>query len=305
MNSNSNMNKPDFIIIGAMKSATSSLAEQLSKQPGVFMTDLKEPNFFSNDEIYSRGESWYSSQFDQAKTSDIKGEASTHYTKLPKYPNTVERLKSYCPDAKFVYIMRHPIDRLVSHFAHNWTTGQFKRGMPIEVAIKNYPPLIEYGLYKKQLDPWLQKFGNERILPVFFDRLLSEPQQEFERISKFIGIRGDVVWNRGPGSNLSKDRYRRLPFQEILVESAFCTFLRRALIPKSLRDVIRNRRSSGINADLSEESTAKLEQIFNKDLLELGELLGTSLNCENFKEITKHSSLEWTEVDASPNAESA
>ena len=200
--------------------------------------------------------------------------------------------------------MRHPIDRLVSHFAHNWTTGDFKRNMPIEAAIKGYPPLVEYGLYRKQLDPWIQEFGLERILPVFFDRLLAEPQQEFERISKFIGIEGAIVWNEERGTNLSANRYRRLPFQEIVVESAFFTMLRRALIPKSLRDAIRNRRSSGINANLSESSIAELEQTFNKDLSELGKLLGIDLNCGNFKKLTKRSSLEWKAVNVSPKTRS-
>mgnify|MGYP000427219719 CR=1 FL=1 len=46
---------PNFIIIGAMKCATSSLHEQLNQQPGIFMSELKEPNFFSNDEEYNKG----------------------------------------------------------------------------------------------------------------------------------------------------------------------------------------------------------------------------------------------------------
>ena len=47
--------RPDFIVMGAMKSATSTLHEQLSEQEGFFMTEVKEPNFFSNDEFYARG----------------------------------------------------------------------------------------------------------------------------------------------------------------------------------------------------------------------------------------------------------
>lgn len=293
MSREANLIKPDFIVIGAMKSATSSLAEQLNLQPGVFMTDIKEPNFFSNDEIYEKGEAWYSSLFADAKTTDLKGEASTHYTKLPKYPDTLVRLRDYCPDAKFIYVMRHPIDRLVSHFAHNWTTGHFKRNTSIDAAIVEYPPLVEYGLYKKQLDPWFKAFGLKRVLPVFFDRLISEPQKELERISKFIGITDDVSWKQEQGKNLSTNRYRRLPFQELVVESAFFTALRRSLIPKSLRDLIRQSRSSGLNAELSSESIDFLTDKFDEDLSELGDLLGVELNCENFIELTRSCSLNW------------
>ena len=54
---------PDFIIIGAMKCGTSTLAAQLACQDGVFLTTPKEPNFFSDDEIYARGHGWYRSLF--------------------------------------------------------------------------------------------------------------------------------------------------------------------------------------------------------------------------------------------------
>ena len=84
------MNKlPDFVIIGAMKCATSSLHDQLAQQPGIFMSELKEPNFFSNDEQYAKGIDWYLSNFRDAYPDELLGESSTHYTKLPTYPNTI------------------------------------------------------------------------------------------------------------------------------------------------------------------------------------------------------------------------
>ena len=57
------IHRPDFIVIGAMKSATTTLHEQLARQPGVIMSRPKEPNFFSDDRIYARGWGWYSSLF--------------------------------------------------------------------------------------------------------------------------------------------------------------------------------------------------------------------------------------------------
>ncbi len=57
------IHRPDFIVIGAMKSATTTLHEQLARQPGLFMSRPKEPNFFSDNENYARGWGWYSSLF--------------------------------------------------------------------------------------------------------------------------------------------------------------------------------------------------------------------------------------------------
>ena len=64
------IHRPDFIVVGAMKSATTTLHEQLARQPGVFMSRPKEPNFFSDDAIYARGWGWYSSLFRAASAAD-------------------------------------------------------------------------------------------------------------------------------------------------------------------------------------------------------------------------------------------
>lgn len=294
MNQRSTMAGPDFIIIGAMKSATSSLQEQLSNMPGVFMTTPKEPNFFSNDEIFSKGIEWYSSLFDHSEKSDLRGEASTHYAKLPKYPQTISRLKSSFPNVKLIYIMRHPIDRLVSHFAHNWSMGFFPRNDSINAVVDRYEPLTSYSLYNMQLTPWLAEFGREAILPLFFDSLKQEPQRELERICSFVGYRGTPKWDLElQASNVSSSRIRKFPFYSILVESQFSTRIRRNLVPKSLREAVKRQSRLKSSPQLSEENIQRLQAIFDKDLSELGKLFDIKLNCENFKEVTATQSLDW------------
>jgi hypothetical protein len=106
--------RPDFIIIGAMKCATSTLHEQLARQPGVFMSIPKEPNFFSDDAQWSRGVDWYTGLFDDAPADALCGESSTHYTKLPTHPDTVDRMRRFLSaGTRFIYVMRHPVDRLL------------------------------------------------------------------------------------------------------------------------------------------------------------------------------------------------
>ena len=105
------IHRPDFVVIGAMKSATTTLHEQLARQPGVFMTRPKEPSFFSDDTVYARGWGWYGAHFRAARDGDLRGESSTHYSKLPTYPRTVERMARDLPHVKLIYLMRQPIDR--------------------------------------------------------------------------------------------------------------------------------------------------------------------------------------------------
>ena len=183
--------QPDFLIIGAMKCATSTLHDRLAMQPGIFMTQLKEPNFFSNDEQYSQGMEWYLSNFQAAEPMDICGESSTHYTKLPTYPHTVERIYKQFPNIKLIYVMRHPIDRLVSQYIHEWSQRTIR--VDIDRAISQYPRLVEYSRYSMQLEPYLKTFGKEQILPVFFERLLNRKQEEFERICQLGEESGKVL----------------------------------------------------------------------------------------------------------------
>lgn len=285
-------NSPDFIIIGAMKCGTSTLHEQLAKQSGLFMTDLKEPNFFSNDEEYEKGLDWYLSLFSEANEGYICGESSTHYSKLPTYPKTVDRLLQHFPDLKFVYIMRHPIDRLVSQYIHEWTQGIVSSD--INQAIADFPELVEYSLYTKQLKPYFKQFGKDKVLPVFFESLISDPQMELERICQFIGYAQKPRWNFDlDAQNVSQERMRPSAWRDNLVENPLLATLRRLMIPKSVRTWVRAWWTMKKRPELTTENIDKLKAIFDPDLAQLGSYLKTDLTCDTFKEVVKNQPLSF------------
>lgn len=285
--------RPHFVIVGAMKSATSTLQEQLILQPDIFMSTPKEPNFFSNNEQYQKGHAWYEELFITAPEGALLGEASTHYTKLPSYPESVNRMRQYLPDVRLIYVMRHPVDRLVSHYMHEWSMGNIN--CDINDAVTRYPELIAYGQYAMQLLPYFDAYGQDTLLPVFFDRLTANPQQELERICEFIGYTNKPKWqmNLAP-SNVSRDRLRRFPLYGALVSSAPMTFIRRTFIPRPWRTWVKTRLTMQKRPTLSPSVLNSLEEIFNKDLAILGTWLGVSLTCANFKLMTAEASLEWS-----------
>jgi hypothetical protein len=283
---------PSFVIIGAMKSATSTLYEQLLRQPGIYLPQLKEPNFFSNDEQYSRGLKWYASLFNEAQAADILGEASTHYTKLPTYPQTVARMRSCLDRPRLIYVMRNPVDRLISQYIHHWSQGDVSCGL--QEALTRHPELIAYSCYARQLAPFIESYGKAAILPVFFDRLLAAPQGELERVCSFIGYRGNVQWDEKLSrSNVSAERVRRFPLYHLLVENPFATRLRQGLVPKAVRTRVRQFFVIGERPTIAASTRKELEQVFDEDLGMLGNWLGTSLDCRNFCEVTATQSLEW------------
>lgn len=287
---------PDFIIIGAMKSATSTLQQQLARQPGIFMSDPKEPNFFSDDPQFRKGLAWYSALFAQASPDDLTGEASTHYTKLPTYPQSLQRMHELVPGARLVYVMRHPIERLVSHYIHEWSMGNIDCG--IDEAVRKCPEMIAYGKYAMQLDPFFAAYGRKAVLPVFFDRLTCAPQAELERVCRHVGYQGVPVWaHDAEPSNVSSKRLRRFPLYGIVVQSPLATKLRRALIPKSWRDRVKAGLTMQNRPVLSRQLEIELEREFDQDLARLGEWLGQPLTCRNFKAVTSAAPLDWSRAD--------
>lgn len=272
---------PNFVIIGAMKCATTTLHDQLARQDGVFMSHPKEPNFFSDDDVWARGLGWYRGLFGQAPPGWVRGESSTHYTKLPDHPAAVERLGSVIPDAKLVYVMRDPIERMISQYIHEWSVRKIDK--PLDEAVRLHPELINYSRYAYQIRPWLDRFGQASVLPVFFERLTREPQAEFERVCRFVGVTGSVSWDsNNDRRNVSAQRARRMPLRDRILANGAVTMLRRKLIPSSVRERIKSAWRMEQRPELSVESRRWCEERLDPDMTELGALLGMRLRCEGF-----------------------
>ena len=286
--------QPDFIIIGAMKCATTTLHAQLDAQPGISLTDkLDEPDYFSNDEKFSRGPEWYASLFDHAAEDDLMGDASTGYAKLPTHPRTVERIRDALPDPRIIYLMRHPVKRLVSHYAHDWLGGSLN--MPIDRAVTDHRPIVDYGLYAMQLRPYLQTFGPQCVLPVFFERFVTESQTELERVCKFIGYQGTPRWvGDVEHTNVSSQRLRRSALRDCVVNFPGVRIVRQRFIPQSIRDRIKRRWSMNKRPQLSADVEAAVHAEFDADLAELGSWLGIELNCANFESAVTSLIPVWT-----------
>ncbi|MEL6643270.1 MAG: sulfotransferase [Pseudomonadota bacterium] len=255
---------PDFVIIGAMKSGTTTLYAQLAQQDGIFMSPLKEPNYFSDDEIFARGAAWYGDLFKDAAPGDLKGEASTHYAKLPTYPETIDRMANALENPRLIYVIRDPVTRALSHYVHGFSQREIHCDLP--TALRDHPELIEYGRYGMQVAPFIERFGKDSILLTSLERLKSDPQGEFSRIGAHIGAPAPLVWKTDMSAqNTSSARWRRLPFEHFLVENPILRALRRGLIPKSVREWVRTSRGIEGHPELPEHQRHHMEQVFLED----------------------------------------
>lgn len=258
------MKGPDYIILGAMKCGTTTLAAQLGAQPGLFMTDPKEPNFFSDDDIHARGPEWYEALFADAAPGDITGEASTHYTKRPDLPEALPRMQAAGLAPKLVYMIRDPMARLVSHYIHDWS--QAVLSVPLAEALDSHPPLVDYGLYGWQIRPYIEAFGADAVLLTSLERMKADREGELARVAAHLGHTGPVAWvEERAAENVSAARSRKLPMHGLIVDSAVATALRRALVPKWVRTRIREARQYKGRPEIPAERIAGLRARFAED----------------------------------------
>ena len=176
---------PNLVIIGAMKCGTTSLHYYLNLHPEIRMTREKELNFFIKERNWDRGIDWYRAHF--RGSEKIHGESSPNYTNYPVWGGVPERMHSVIPDAKLIYILRDPIERIISHYIHEYSEGRESR--PINEALKEFNSSYIYrSRYYMQLEQFLQFFPASNILIITQENLYRNRLQTLKEVFKFLNV---------------------------------------------------------------------------------------------------------------------
>lgn len=188
---------PNLLVIGGMKCGTSSLHHYLSLHPDVAMSRPKELNFLVEEAKppivpharWDRGVRWYESRFPD--DAPVRGESSVQYTAHPHIPGVPERARSVVPDAKLVYMVRDPVERVVSQYVHMVAAGLESR--PLEAALASgdgglSPEYVDRSRYCMQLERWLDHFPLERLLVLSQEELFSDRLGTLRRAFRFLGV---------------------------------------------------------------------------------------------------------------------
>ncbi len=187
---------PTFFIIGAGKAGTTSLNYYLGLHPQIQMSTIKEPNFFAgpeNGNPYPKGTvssiDEYERLFDP--NVEMRGEASPAYTSHPIRRGAPENIKELVPEAKFVYLVRDPIARTVSHYQHLVAIGAERRPLREVLGDLSDPSLLPetcYSLYASQLEQYLRHFPQERLLVIDQAEFLAQRRATLRRIFRFLAV---------------------------------------------------------------------------------------------------------------------
>lgn len=291
---------PDFLIIGAAKSGTTSLHRYLDRHPDIYMSPKKEPCFFDADVAWNNGLDWYRSLFGGASDSQLCGEASTNYTRFPQVPEVPARIANTLPAAKFIYIMRHPVDRAYSHYVHRYTKEVYP-GRPFEQSFEQFvardPMCLDSSDYLLQIEQYLRYFPAESFLWLFFEELKSDPASVVRKVLRFLDVddRIDLLGASPIAANTasrSLDHRRRAEITKPLRNNPLIRTLAYS-VPQSWRDrgyrILKKMRygrrisKAFTPAPMQPETRQALIERFSESNQQLAELIGMDLPdwCQN------------------------
>lgn len=297
------MNKlPNFLIIGAAKSGTTALYHYLGQHPEVFLSPIKETNFFAQkgNKVHYNGPMDnsithkktitdivnYKNQFINVFDEKAIGEICPSYL---YFEDAAKNIKEHIPEVKIIAILREPVSRAFSAWVH--LTRDRREYLSFSDAIadehrrikENWAEIWHYaeeGKYYNQLKRYYDIFPNDNIKVIIYEDFKKNPLTVYKEISDFIGVNSSFEPNMNVKHNtgsLSRNRFLTHLFMK---PNIFKTFFRN-IFPLFIRKKIELIlfRSNLISVpSLSKENKKQLKLLFYEDVRKLEELLNIELN---------------------------
>jgi len=272
---------PNFMIIGAGKSGTTTLAHHLGQHPDIFVSDPKEPHYFTLN--WDRGAEWYTGLFEGAGYFSARGEASATYTLFPEFTDVPKRIRQYCEEGmRFIYIVRHPVERMLSHWAHDKMAGNIPVEQSIEDLLGSGTKYEYASSYALQIEQYLQYFDQFSIKVVVFEKYIENSQPVLRELFQFLGVDAECAVEDLTAKNVSSQN-RHVPgwireiekLKEIPLIGQGVRGVSRALRIKDLAYRVMGRKLD--KERLSQDQYNALLEQFHTEIERLSKMLGCNL----------------------------
>jgi len=286
-------NLPNFLVVGAMKSGTTTMYELLQQHSRITMSNIKEVHFFDYDEKYQLGLPYYKRFFDVSPDTLAIGEVTPIYFLLPEIPKRI--VEALGEQTKIIVLLRNPVDRIISHYkmmlmnkkTNDSLSESIKKNLVwMEKGRKPHRDFsyIERSLYYPQLKRYFHFFPPENIKVVLFEKeFIDQRRETMNEIFDFLSL---------PCEHISLDIHTMqsaLPLNqklnEILNTGHPINQLGKRLIPtKKFRNKIKimlNRLNSNqvrIGDNIEEIRDWLNRDIFNADIKKTEKLLSVDLS---------------------------
>jgi hypothetical protein len=268
------MTLPNFLIVGAMKSGTSTLRDLLTVRHDVFLPP-GEVHFFSDDERYARGIEWYASLFARANGAIAVGEKTPTYSFVPE---CADRIYQHLPDVKLVWLFRNPVSRVYSHYWHSVKNGSERLSFSAAIETESRRVLKDRwrgyqlrSLYDQQVENFLRLFPKERMHFLLLEHLLKDPLRQTNALLTFLGV--DPI---AAAPTLPRSNQTFIPRSRTAQWAIRRTFRQRTRPYQVLSRL--NRRSEAGYPPLDRDMRAQLTERFREPNRRLAELTGLDLS---------------------------
>lgn len=191
---------PNFLIIGAQKSATTFLQICLNDHPDIYLPN-GETSFFESPDYEQSVIRDLERIFDE-KSEKCLGIKRPNYIGKPEVP---KRILSHLPNAKLIAVLRNPIDRAISAYYHNVKYG-FIPPINVEIGLRKLisdpsfsakfrrsPEIIEFGYYYKYLRKYEHYINNNQLLVFLHEDILSKPLESVQKAYDFLGVSNTFI----------------------------------------------------------------------------------------------------------------
>jgi len=194
----------DFLVIGAQKCATSWLYCCLREHLQLHLPPVKEEKVYLGGALYHRyGIEWYREQMGNSDNAQAVGDVSVDYLLDRRSPPVIVK---YAPDAKFIAVLRDPVERAVSAYFWNLRRGnvleldvdrglsraidEWRRHGPDQTynPDAHYYNIIARGLYARQLDRYIDRFGSQSVYLLYYDDIKANPKDAVQRVFRILDV---------------------------------------------------------------------------------------------------------------------
>lgn len=289
---------PNFLIIGAAKAGTSALNSYLKQHPQIYMSPVKEPQFFAYEDqkldFHGPGIATiqnsitdikaYSALFQEVSNETAIGEASTIYLYNPKAP---ERIRHYIPDAKMIAILRNPVDRAYSgylmHVREGRETLDFAQALQAEeTRIRNnwsFGHYTSWGFYYPQLRRYFDMFERDQIRVYLYEDMTGDAAGLLRDIFQFLNVEETFDPDLSVRYNVS-GMPKNKAFHALVKRPNPIKPVLKQLLPAWLKTSLKDRylQYSDVKPQLAPEVRQQLLEVYRDDILKLQNLIQRDLS---------------------------
>lgn len=287
---------PNFFIVGAAKAGTTSLYQYLKQIPGIYMSPVKEPHYFSrrvipDDHHYRpiRDKEKYLNLFKKVNNEKVVGEASPTYLRDPEAPKLIHQVS---PNARILISLRDPIERTFSLYLSMLRNRFLKLSFHEEVLRSLKHRVNEYSvpnlrlhsaLYSKYVKNYLDIFGKKQVKIIIFEEFIKDSKSTVQEILEFL----DVNYTINDFKVKVHNPYRvwRGPVVGHIAKNTTAVKISKAILPQStlqfLTENIFSKKQP--KSKMDQQAMMRLVRFYSDDVEILEKILGRKLPWANFK----------------------